>query len=866
MTTLKIPKLSLVVLVGPSGSGKSTFAARHFKPTEVLSSDVCRGWVRDDPDDQSATADAFDVLNYVAGKRLAAGLLTVVDATNVQKEARRSLIRLARQHDVLPVAIVLDVPPAVCHARNADRPDRTFGPHVVRNQLSQMRRGLRGLKREGFRQTFVLDGARAIDDATIDRVPLWNDRTELAGPFDIIGDVHGCADELDALLVALGYQPYAPEDVRPGRVPVSYAHPDGRTAVFVGDLVDRGPASVRVLSVAMNMVRDGHALAVPGNHDVKLMRAMRGKNVAVRYGLAETLADIDRIDDDDARQTFRRDVADFVDSLVSHLVLDGGRLVVAHAGMKAAYQGRASGRVREFALYGETTGEFDADGLPRRIDWAAEYRGDARVAYGHTPVADAVWRNRTINLDTGCVFGGSLTALRYPELETVGVPATRVHCRPARPIDGLDPVSGRRIADDALDAGDVLGKQVVDTRLRKNITIRGENAAAAMEVMSRFAVDPAWLPYLPPTMSPPETSTRDGFLEHPEDVFDYFRGVGVDRVVCQEKHMGSRAVVVVARDAAAAADRFGGGDDRAGVVVTRTGRPFFDDASTEAAIIDRLNRQLNRSGFYERLGTTWAIVDAELMPWSAKASELLRSQYAAVGAAGRASLPAADDALKRAIDRLGDSEDAAAAIGVREAIATTAANLSRFTDAYRKYCWDVDTIDDYRLAPFHVLATEGRVHVDRDHDWHIDEIDRWCDDDDPVVMRTRRRSVRLDDAESVAEAIDWWSKMTAAGGEGMVVKPHSFVATGRKGLVQPAMKCRGREYLRIIYGPDYDTPTNLGRLRRRGVGRKRSLALREFALGVEALERFVRREPLRRVHQCVFGVLALESEPVDPRL
>ncbi|MBY0397822.1 MAG: AAA family ATPase, partial [Thermoleophilia bacterium] len=432
--TLKIPKLSLVVLVGPSGSGKSSFARRHFRGTEVLSSDVCRGLVSDDENDQAVTKDAFEVLRFIAGKRLALGRLTVVDATNVQPESRKPLVELARQYHCLPVAIVLDLPERVCQERNAARPDRTFGPHVVRNQASQLRRSLRGLRREGFRHVYVLESPEEVEAAAIERVPLWNDRTDDHGPFDFIGDVHGCCDELEALLARLGYEVVA---VSPGGPSLTsgpaYAHPAGRKAVFVGDLVDRGPRVLDTVRLVATMVAHGSALCVPGNHDAKLLRKLQGRDVRITHGLAETLAEIDALPDD-VRGPFCAELVAFLDGLVSHYVLDGGKVVVAHAGMKAEMQGRGSGAVREFALYGETTGETDEFGLPIRYDWASEYRGDAMVVYGHTPVRQADWLNRTINIDTGCVFGGKLTALRYPEKEFVSVPAARTYCEPARPF------------------------------------------------------------------------------------------------------------------------------------------------------------------------------------------------------------------------------------------------------------------------------------------------------------------------------------------------------------------------------------------------------------------------------------------------
>ena len=863
---IKIPKLSLVVLVGPSGCGKSTFARKHFLPTEVLLSDDCRGLVSDDENDQAATNDAFEVLHYIAGKRLERGRLTVVDATNVQPEARRPLVQLAKSYHCLPVAIVLDVPANLCFERNRDRPDRDFGPHVVRQQRSQLRRSLKKLKREGFRHIFVMDSVEQIDAATVERVPLWNDKRDETGPFDVIGDVHGCCDELEELLEELGYT-FASHAL-PTDLPFGsrwYAHRT-RKAVFVGDLVDRGPRVVDTLKTVMNMVAMGSAICVPGNHDMKLLRKLNGRNVQITHGLAESLADVEGLPED-AREPFKQQVSKFLDGLVSHYVLDGGRLVVAHAGMKEEYQGRGSGKVREFALYGETTGETDEFGLPVRYNWAAEYRGAAHVVYGHTPVPEPEWLNRTVNIDTGCVFGGRLTALRYPEMEFVSVPARRTYCEPARPFlaDGQQAptLSAQQQHDDLLDAEDVIGKRIISTRLQHNVTIREENAAAALEVMSRFAANPRWLIYLPPTMSPSETTGEAGLLEHPSEAFAYFRSQGVPQVVCEEKHMGSRAVVVVCRDEDTGRARFGVTEEESGIVFTRTGRRFFNDLDLEAQLLDRLQAAMTASGFWERFDTTWACLDCELMPWSAKAQELLRSQYAAVGAAGRASLPEVIGQLESAHDRINGDESMNA---ILDQFRARRQGIEQFVAAYREYCWPVASLKDLKLAPFHLLATEGNVHIDRDHVWHMETLAKLCREDSDVLLSTNFKVIDVTELDSQTDGIAWWTNLTAGGGEGMVVKPLDWVVRGKKGLVQPAVKCRGREYLRIIYGPDYTADQHLPRLRSRSLGRKRSLALREFALGIEALERFVRKEPLRRVHECVFGVLALESEPVDPRL
>ena len=863
----KIPDLSLVVLIGPSGSGKSTFARKHFLPTEVLSSDYCRGLVSDDENSQVATNDAFEVLHFIAAKRLTAGRLTVIDATNVQQEARQPLVALAREYHTLPVAIVFNLPEEVCQDRNRERADRNFGPHVIRQQRSQLRRSLKALKREGFRHIFVFETPEEVETVTVERTALWNDRRHEHGPFDFIGDVHGCCDELEELLIQLGYESRPVENAGPGWTNLCYIHPSDRKVIFVGDLVDRGPRVIDSLSLVRNMLNAGSALCVPGNHDIKLLRKLRGKDVQLIHGLANSMAEIDAVPDEQRGQ-FIKELAPFLDGLVSHYVLDNGRVVVAHAGMKESMQGRGSGKVREFALYGETTGETDEFGLPVRHNWAAEYRGDAMVVYGHTPVPQPDWLNKTINIDTGCVFGGSLTALRYPEQEFVSVKARETYCEPARPFlpdEQKSPsLSTQHEHDDLLDLADVTGKRIISTRLRHNVTVREENGTAALEVMSRFAANPKWLVYLPPTMSPSETSSRDGYLEHPDEAFAYFRSQGVPHVVCEEKHMGSRAVVVVCRDEEAARKRFGV-EGESGIVVTRTGRKFFNDSELESALLDRVRAALTAANFWDEFSTNWAVFDCELMPWSAKAQELLKSQYAAVGAAANAALPAVLHSIQQAASRLNGDES-----GSLESLLTDfqlrQESAGKFVAAYRNYCWSVDSLNDFKLAPFHLLATEDRVYVGQNHQWHMETLARVCAHDPQLLLATPHRMVDVTDPAQVVEASVWWTDLTERGGEGMVVKPLDFIAKGKKGLIQPAVKCRGREYLRIIYGPDYTSEPNLARLRNRGLGGKRSLALREFALGVESLERFVRREPLRRVHECVFGVLALESEPVDPRL
>ena len=854
--TIEIPEFCLVALVGATSSGKSSFAMKHFKPTEVLSSDFFRGMVCDDENSQSSSNDAFDLLYYAANKRLNNMKLTVIDATNVQKSSRKRIIDLAREQNVHAAAIVLNLPEEIMQRRNKERPDRNLPVRVIRQHCNDVKRSINGLKREGFRFIYVINSLEQLDNTEIVRTKLWNNKKEMHGPFDIIGDIHGCCDELELLLDKLGY-------VKTDGI---FSHPDGRKAAFLGDFCDRGNRNADVLRLVMDMVKSENAIAVPGNHDVKLLKYLNKKNITKSHGIEKTITEIEA-----QGNAFKAEVSQFIDSLISHYVLDDGKLVIAHAGLKQEYIGRGSARVREFCLYGETTGEVDSYGLPVRLDWTADYRGRATVVYGHIAGKEVKSQNNTFCIDTGCVFGGKLTAFRYPEKEIVDVDAIQQYYEPIKPLERTNDTD----MGDMLTVGDFNKKLHIETELMPSIDIHENNAAAALEIMSRFAADPHWLIYLPPTMSPCETSPLSDYLEHPLQAFEYYKNRGVQNVVCEKKHMGSRAVIVLCRSSDTALRRFGITDGTRGIIYTRTGRRFFDDDNTENALLDRLDADLTKTGFWDDFKTDWVCLDTELMPWSEKAKGLIRSQYAPTGNAGAGSLSVAVDVLECAckhrnnayeVDKItsGQNVDLEA---VLEKYRKKNSDINKYIHAYREYCHTVNCIDDYRIAPFHILAAEGQVFTEEKHIWHMENIKKYITgDNDPIFMETPYICVDTENESSVQAGVDWWLELTSNGGEGMVVKPETYTAKEDFKLLQPAVKCRGREYLRIIYGAEYLAPEHIKRLKNRSLNRKRTLALKEFSLGVESLKRFVRHEPLYRIHVCAFGVLAFESEPVDPRL
>lgn len=862
---IELPEFSLILLVGPGSSGKTTFARKHFLSTQILSSDLFRGMICDDENNQSVTKDAFELLHHVAEKRLEHRKTTVIDATNLQRSDRQKMIALAKAQNVHAAVIVLDLPESVIRQRNLTRKDHRLPEAVLKSQLAAIRFSMRKFKKEGFRFVYVLDSEEEVENAEIVYTKLWNDKKEENGPFDIIGDIHGCFDELTELLEILDYR-LDTDGV--------YRHAGGRRAVFVGDLCDRGPKNADVLRLVMGMVRAGTAFCVPGNHDDKLRRYLNHGRVQISHGLEKTIGELELED-----ESFLAEVWTFLENLVSHYIFDEGRLVVSHAGIREEYIGRASGRIRAFCLYGDTTGETDTSGVPVRLDWASDYRGSSMIVYGHTPGKEVQAINNTYCVDTGCVFGGKLSCIRYPEREIVSVAAHRPYCEMPQPL--LCSEDGET---DLMDIRDIQGKLHLTTRLLPGITVLEEHTAIALEMMSRFAADPHWLIYLPPTMSPCKASSMEDYMEYPLEAFQYYQKSGVECVICEKKHMGSRAVILLCRTVVTAEKRFGVKDGSRGIIYTRTGRHFFEEPDMETAVLEKLDRTLTEQGFWEDFQTEWVCLDTEIMPWSGKAEALLRSQYGPVGRAGRELLSGAVRVLENAVgsmdirkaaedtsDHKTDTESCEVSLekelrGLRQHFAEKLTATERYVDAYRRYCWNVDSVEDLRIAPFHLLACEGRVFSEESHIWHLETLKRYCTGSDPIFIETEYLKVALSNKEELEKAVSWWDALTEQGGEGMVVKPETFVTHAGSSLIQPAIKCRGREYLRIIYGSEYLTPEHLARLKQRSLSRKRSLALKEFSLGLEALERFAAKEPLYRVHECVFAILALESEPIDAAL
>ena len=377
---IDIPELSVIALIGTKQREKLTFAKKYFSEEELVN---------------------LEGLEDKAVNRLKEGKLTVINVTDLQENTYEAIARLGKKYHCMSVAII-------------------FSAQELANEES-FEALIPILEKKGFKKVFLLNSKEEIKTTEVVRVKLENNKRDVHGPFDIIGDIHGCYDELCQLLEKLGYVIHKEQ--------AEVHSPKGRKLVFLGDLVDRGPKSPEVLRMVMQMVQANQAYCVLGNHDGKLLRKLKGSNVKVQHGLETTMEQLEH-----ESEQFIEEVKQFLEELVSHYVFDDGKLVVVHAGLREKLQGRDSKKVRDLAMFGETTGELDEFGLPVRVNWSETYKGSAFVAYGHTPQAKAKKMNNTINIDTGCVFGGKLTAFRYPEREIVDVQAKKVYYEPARPF------------------------------------------------------------------------------------------------------------------------------------------------------------------------------------------------------------------------------------------------------------------------------------------------------------------------------------------------------------------------------------------------------------------------------------------------
>ncbi|WP_139891622.1 polynucleotide kinase-phosphatase [Bacillus sp. D386] len=861
---INIPSAGIILLVGPSNSGKTTLLSKLINnqtllPSEVVSSDAFRKIVGDtdfiDWKNRSKTeADylvehyhsiskkAFEVIYSVIEARCQLNKLTFIDATHLKADDRKKYIDIARKHHLPIIAIILDTDQQTLLERDEKR-EQPRGKRRIKQQFQTFKSEKRFIKKEGFRAIYAI---KDIDEVYLHRMenPLY---MEVGSGLDLIGDIHGCYEEMIELLEKLGYQ---------AQDSGLYIHPNGRRFVSVGDIMSRGPYSLKTMRFFERHIEHGLAYMIDSNHGWKIARWLDGRKVTLKHGDEQTADEFKQFEDRygfEEANILKNKMKKMLIEAPSHYVFlqnDVPVLVCTHAGIKDDYIGRQSQEISDFCRYGDTDG-FDEAGKPRRKDWFVNHNSSPLIIWGHDPKPQPLRINNTINIDQGVVFGGQLTAFRYPEEKFVSVKARQDYSN----SDDNPLMEWERNRLNPPNIGSFINGYSVLTEEFGEVKLYKEHVKAAIDTVSHFTIPIEKLLYIPPTMSPtPKPSQLPDYLEHPREAIDYYRSHGIERMIAEKKHMGSRAILLLFKDQPSALHYVG--YETLGVIYTRRGRCFFDSI-TEEKVVHELHSDLINHGYFEKYDTDFVLLDAEIMPWNLKAKELIQNQYAHVAENAIMDRDSLKNKLEQAVSANSELH------GWLNEYTEKLANAQNFKEVYETYCWEVEDIHQIQIAPFHVLAHSKETFFDHPHLWHM-HMNHEFGALSKFFIETEYKVI--DSEASEQDVIEWWREMTEEGHEGIVIKPETFIAKERGKLLQPAIKVRGRKYLSIIYGMDYLSPANLARLKNRNTSKKQKLALREFVLGVEGIRRFVNGDSLQRIHECVLGTLSLESDPVDPRL
>jgi protein phosphatase len=829
---LTLPQPSALIVLAPSAFPAAQWARRHFTPAQLLDPSDCQALLGSA--DLPPSPQAYALAAQAFKLRMEAGTATVLLQAPLEQTGRNFIRSACRAHhmQLLVLSIELSVEELQAWAPDFDR------AQWAREQ-DLLEQNLHFLGKEGVQQHFRVRGAAELDGLEVVWQPLPCDRATLGGPFDLIGSLHGCHDELLRLFVALGYS----RDTR-SQLPV---HPEGRLPVFLGDIADSGPACAETLSLVQAMTEAGLALAVAGNQDRQLLEHLRQDPEADPGALAPWWAHADA--------ATRAQALAWLGRLPGHIVLDGGRLVAVHGGIKAEMIGRHTTAITAFCTYGSTPGERSTVQDAPIADWAADLPAGVTVAFAHQPLTRPLDAGNHVALDTACLYGGQLSAFRYPERAWVQVEASAAYLAGEWPA-AAEAQAARPHALDrwTLPAELLNGRWLVQTASGFNFTLTDLQYATTLELLQNEAISPRWLIYLPPSMSPPQPATLPGFLEHPNEAFSYYEKKGQTHVVVQEKCDGPRAVVVLCRDTDAAEARFGDGSGRIGVVYSRRGRPLLDPAD-ENTLLAELHAAATDSGLWAALRTDWLCLEGQLTGRRFTPGKNKEEGRIAAGVAA---------AWPRALDLLAQStSDAPEFLAMRAQMEAQAAAAQ----ALARDCTPADGDEgSWYFTPYHLLAAQSGDFFDRSHVWHLEQLAAFTQGNAAHVRALRTQVIDLQDHDGRRALTDWWQDLSDQGAPGIIVKPMTLELVVNQEYLQPALKVRGREALRKVYGPYYTLPDALEHHRRRSLKERRELVVRHFALGKEALQRFVAGKAHQEVLQAVFTHIAISTMDDNPLL
>jgi hypothetical protein len=685
---------------------------------------------------------------------------------------------------------------------------------------------------------------------------------DIGNGLDIMGDGHGLLKSRLDLIEKAGYV-VCDDGI--------YRHPSGRKLVYLNDETGKGCEpddrveygkypSIAMANMMMKQVKAGEAYAVDSNHNYKLWRFLEGRNVIMQNGdelVEQEFINFEKEYGKEKTLQLKSELLDFLKNLPSHLIIqDNGinRAVVVHAGIKEEMIGKKSNEIRDYCRFGPKNDESEnIEEIPNRIDWTKEYNGAPLIIWGHDPRPEPRIINNTINLDQGGYCGHKLTLMRYPDMEFVHVNVNKSYVEDEK--NAIMKFYNNRFEIPSINSYINGINLEIDG---KEINCHHKDVAYALDLVSTRTVSLEELFYVAPTMSPtPKVSKLDNFLEHPNEAFEYFIENDIKKVVAQKKHMGSRALITLFKNEEIGKKYIN--KNKKGFILSRNNIRFFN-IEQEKQYVDRLVEDLTKHNFFEKYDTDLLILDCEILPWNLKANSLITNQYGLVSNTSRYVRNHKLEILKELFNQGKVSkEDVEKQINLLE-------NSKKFHDVFSFYCWNIEDINNVKIAPFHILSFSKESNFNRNHEWHMG-ISKELSMMSSLFIETPYMIINLDNEQEKNSCIKWWKEITEDGHEGIVIKPYKFISKNKNGeIVQPAIKVRGKEYLRIIYGMDYLEKENLEIIKQRSAHKKMKKAISQFLLSVESINRFINMDKIENILECVLASMSIDNEFTDPRL